>query len=792
MSANSLLDEAGPLVAAKEFGRVFGLVTRALAMEPLNGRANRAVGNAYRYGWGCPIDHHKANTHIMKAATLGHIDAQIEWANVVQAGLYGIPRDDHKAAEWWIKVVGVQPGNANANASLGLYFAQTKPPDHVRAFKYHLAAAEAGNAAAIRAVMTAYKDGQGTPKNATKAKEWALKMPESDWRQMVLQGLERILAVAAAEAAPTSAAALIRCGDLYTEYPLKDDSEARKWYTKATIAEPRNSLAWWKLGKVMRFNSGEEKFAAEVHHKAAQLGSVDAMLELGSQYTSKYTVHPLVSVNKGSGFGWYKRAVQTNPKCLEAQLQLGHCYREGIGTAADSTQAYVCYTAAGELGDKGALYRSAHHLEKGDGVTKDINAALAKYRRVLAIDPKYSVATDGILRIEKILASTTPPTPTAASTATPAVAAVGAPATSGASSVRVLSSDQKELRALFTAAGVDVKWCEAFDAEEITVAALRTLDDATLKELITKIGPRQLLTAYLRKGATVTATESKAEAAAVVSTTSVPGPAAATTATPSSLSLSSSSMSLSLEWTPAADSKAAVALEDATFTTKPVDMTSGEFARLSTDWHAALNKSIDDYNSLRVLAKLPLITFDLIGVERVVNETLQQRFITKALAMVAEHKSAGNPTEWMVRESWGFHGTRPENIANICRTGLLRVGHKLNPSKRVDEGFFGMPEFGVYLSRYCDYTLKYSNGLSPLEIGQTAKVIMFRVVAGRSRHIPTRSPGLSPSDAASAGHHSHSSSNHQEWYLFDETQCCPAYVLNIRAIKNLRTTSDDA
>lgn len=45
-------------------------------------------------------------------------------------------------------------------------------------------------------------------------------------------------------------------------------------------------------------------------------------------------------------------------------------------------------------------------------------------------------------------------------------------------------------------------------------------------------------------------------------------------------------------------------------------------------------------------------------------------------------------------------------IKKICDKGLLRVGHSLNPSKAVDEGFFGMPQHGVYVSRYADYTFK--------------------------------------------------------------------------------------
>jgi hypothetical protein len=81
------------------------------------------------------------------------------------------------------------------------------------------------------------------------------------------------------------------------------------------------------------------------------------------------------------------------------------------------------------------------------------------------------------------------------------------------------------------------------------------------------------------------------------------------------------------------------------------------------------------------------------------------------------------------RERIGFHGTSVHharvwpaltdvcsgsalpNLYRICCNGLLRVGHSLNPSKAVDEGFFGLTTHGVYVSRYADYSLKYSNGM---------------------------------------------------------------------------------
>jgi chaperonin cofactor prefoldin len=226
-----------------------------------------------------------------------------------------------------------------------------------------------------------------------------------------------------------------------------------------------------------------------------------------------------------------------------------------------------------------------------------------------------------------------------------------------------------------------------------------------------------------------------------------------------------------------------------TLTTLSTLEEDSEFWKVETEWGNALNKNIEDYTAEQIKKGLSPITFKLDAVQKVHNPVLERRFISAQARLRAAHQAAGTPPDWNARERYGFHGTRLSNISKICTVGLLRVGHPLNPSKSVDDGYFGVPSCGVYLSRYCDYTLKYSNQLAPLRIGDVVKVIMFRLLPGRSRHIPKRTANLKPTD--SPGYHSHSSSNHQEWYLFDESQCCPAYILTVRAIENRRTTSDD-
>jgi len=214
----------------------------------------------------------------------------------------------------------------------------------------------------------------------------------------------------------------------------------------------------------------------------------------------------------------------------------------------------------------------------------------------------------------------------------------------------------------------------------------------------------------------------------------------------------------------------------------PVDNTAPAFWEVEKEFKSSLNGHIEDYTEKRYKQGLKPISFRLVALERVENQTLKAAFQTRC-----DKLKANDRTEAELRVQWGFHGTRLPNVPLICGGGLLRVGHAKNPSKAIDDGWFGSTRHGVYLSRYADYVLKYSNSLEPLSAGETVKIIMFQLCAGRSLHLTKRQPGIMPTD----GYDSHTSSNHQEFFLFNEDQCLPVYVLTVRAFEFTRQASDD-
>eukprot|EP00727_Mastigamoeba_balamuthi_P003627 m51a1_g13261 hypothetical protein (207) ;mRNA; r:1904-2524 len=200
-----------------------------------------------------------------------------------------------------------------------------------------------------------------------------------------------------------------------------------------------------------------------------------------------------------------------------------------------------------------------------------------------------------------------------------------------------------------------------------------------------------------------------------------------------------------------------------------------------------------DYTEKRWKAGKNPLTFVVAGAWAVSNATLERWFVRRQAYMRDVLRRAEDKEELDVRVA--FHGTARENVRSICRSGLLRVGHPLNPSRSTDPGFFGDPHHGVYASRFVEYTLQYSNmevtpdGVVPVPVseGQKVAIVMFKCLPGRTLHMQELAGAVRPTP----GYDSHSSPQWSEWYFFDETQLCPTHVVEVLAVENARTTAND-
>ena len=209
---------------------------------------------------------------------------------------------------------------------------------------------------------------------------------------------------------------------------------------------------------------------------------------------------------------------------------------------------------------------------------------------------------------------------------------------------------------------------------------------------------------------------------------------------------------------------------------------SEEFWELEEKFAANLQGRNEDYVEKRIKAGKKPIRFVLIGAERVSNPILEARFECKRQELFKKC----DPKD--VREQVSFHGTHPKNIKSILHYSLLPFQHPLNPCKnQVDEGYFGSNKKGIYVSRYADYTLKYSNRVTSVDPGDEVKTIMFRTLPGRVKHIEKLCGAIDPTP----GYDSHASPTFLEWFLFDPAQALPAYVLKVKAAEDTRITADD-
>eukprot|EP01060_Flectonema_neradi_P018254 TRINITY_DN2504_c9_g1_i1.p1 TRINITY_DN2504_c9_g1~~TRINITY_DN2504_c9_g1_i1.p1 ORF type:complete len:548 (+),score=93.62 TRINITY_DN2504_c9_g1_i1:46-1689(+) len=210
---------------------------------------------------------------------------------------------------------------------------------------------------------------------------------------------------------------------------------------------------------------------------------------------------------------------------------------------------------------------------------------------------------------------------------------------------------------------------------------------------------------------------------------------------------------------------------------RTIDPESDEFYELKALVRSNTQGHNEMYVKDRILEnKLP-ITFQLVAAKDIESPLLKSKF--------DQFKSTLSEAS---RTRFSFHGTHPNNIHSIVQKGLLPFGHFLSTAKaQVDEGYFGSTEKGIYVSKYVDYSLQYSNNVTRVSPSQEVDVLMLATTLGVPRQL---SEALGPVDPTPL-YNSHVSPNGLEWYLFSECQCFPYRILTIRAVADERTAAND-
>jgi S1-C subfamily serine protease len=146
----------------------------------------------------------------------------------------------------------------------------------------------------------------------------------------------------------------------------KDKVEAVKWFGKA--AEQGNADGQVNLGEMYAFGSGvlkDKAKAISLYRKAADQGSTKAQYDLGNLYEN-WDGEPIDEVE---AVKWLGKAAEQGDS--NAQVNLGTIYSEGKRIPQDKVMAAAWFRKAAEQGNGGAYCNLGLLYESGQGVVQD-------------------------------------------------------------------------------------------------------------------------------------------------------------------------------------------------------------------------------------------------------------------------------------------------------------------------------------------------------------------------------------------------------------------------------------
>lgn len=313
-----------------------------LSAEQGNSNAENAIGVMYDHGYGVKQDYAEALKWFRKAADKENEAAQRNIGYMYSNGR-GVEVDEAEAIKWYRKAA--EQGYAPAQLNLGviLYnnadYEENPDSSYIEAMKWFRKAADQGNEIAIYNIGLLYEYGNGVPRDSIEALKCYRKSADLGY----VDAMKRI-----------------GCLYYYGNGVKKDQSEAYRWYRKAV--EKSNEEADKKMSSKQieletmcvlgediaedyRDDSREE--AAKWYEKAAAKGHARAIFRLGStklwsDKTEQEQQEGIQIVRKAADMG-----------CVEALLELGDCYLVGMyKIKEDRAEALKYYKKAADLGSK--------------------------------------------------------------------------------------------------------------------------------------------------------------------------------------------------------------------------------------------------------------------------------------------------------------------------------------------------------------------------------------------------------------------------------------------------------
>ena len=182
------------------------------------------------------------------------------------------------------------------------------------------------------------------------------------------------------------------CFETVRTMAIKGDVFAKMemYYTYRDVSNYENKYANY----LKKDNQEEFKWLRE----AAESGSPEGMVKLGSCYDGGYYAYSVVSDYK-EAVRWYQKAAKLNNS--RAMYYLGILYSQGRGVQQNHSEAMKWYMKSAELSDVEAMLKLGSAYENGLGVAKNYGEAFRWYMKAAGTGHGRGVA--GLSKVERLL-----------------------------------------------------------------------------------------------------------------------------------------------------------------------------------------------------------------------------------------------------------------------------------------------------------------------------------------------------------------------------------------------------
>lgn len=333
------------------------------AVDNGDAEAQFALAELYEQGVGVDIDKNKALALYTSSAEQGNPKASLKLANFYYTGQM-VEKDYLIAFEWYKKAFLL--GNREATSKLAHMYEHGEGVniDYIKAYDLYHQAAINGEA------YSQYKTGyillhSGViEKNVEEAFKWLLNAADQNIKQ-----------------AQTEVAKLILSKD---KLELSEKKIAIEWLEKASAnneSEATYLLGEYYLKGIPGIITANEKKGLELLQKSADLNCVKAMNRLGRIYL--YGEYVIKDIN--TAYKWYNRAASFDSS--EAQYMLGWIYLSEYKNKSNKlTPAISWFELAADNQNVDAMLELGKIYENGMGVNRDLKMAYRWYSKAYSYD----------------------------------------------------------------------------------------------------------------------------------------------------------------------------------------------------------------------------------------------------------------------------------------------------------------------------------------------------------------------------------------------------------------------